>query len=158
MTEQRIPPKMIVQIWDNDLFSPDDFLGNSWCDNWFLPWKRFIYCFVLVRLLQGNRLYRMRGYYGYSIKESTRCPIVSSNYRNWTRCLLSLDVGASRDEMALSAEKTSGLGRLYWMNEWMNKCRNLEVGLYLHATKDLFSKKEKLKVFYAKLYFHSVLC
>ncbi|XP_073239418.1 myoferlin-like [Porites lutea] len=28
MTEQRIPPKMIVQIWDNDLFSPDDFLGQ----------------------------------------------------------------------------------------------------------------------------------
>lgn len=26
--EQRIPPKLIVQIWDNDLFSPDDFLGQ----------------------------------------------------------------------------------------------------------------------------------
>ena len=55
----------------------------------------------------------MRGYYGYSIKESTRCPIISSNYGNWARCLLSLDVGASRDEMTLSAEKTSGLCRLY---------------------------------------------
>lgn len=26
--EQRIPPKLILQIWDNDLFSPDDFLGT----------------------------------------------------------------------------------------------------------------------------------
>lgn len=26
--EQRIPPKLILQIWDNDLFSPDDFLGQ----------------------------------------------------------------------------------------------------------------------------------
>lgn len=26
--EQRLPPKFIVQIWDNDLFSPDDFLGQ----------------------------------------------------------------------------------------------------------------------------------
>ncbi|KAF7662453.1 hypothetical protein LDENG_00235470 [Lucifuga dentata] len=26
-TEFRIPPKLIVQIWDNDKFSPDDYLG-----------------------------------------------------------------------------------------------------------------------------------
>ncbi|XP_030629096.1 myoferlin [Chanos chanos] len=27
-TEFRIPPKLVVQIWDNDKFSPDDYLGN----------------------------------------------------------------------------------------------------------------------------------
>lgn len=27
-TEFRIPPKMIVQIWDNDKFSLDDYLGK----------------------------------------------------------------------------------------------------------------------------------
>ncbi|VEL34866.1 unnamed protein product [Protopolystoma xenopodis] len=27
-TEQRIPPSLIIQIWDNDSFSPDDFLGT----------------------------------------------------------------------------------------------------------------------------------
>lgn len=26
--EHRVPPKFIAQIWDNDLFSPDDFLGQ----------------------------------------------------------------------------------------------------------------------------------
>ena len=36
----------------------------------------------------------------------------SSHYGNWTRCLLSLDVGASRNEMTLSAAKTSGLCHL----------------------------------------------
>lgn len=28
-TEFRIPPKLIVQIWDNDKFSLDDFLGET---------------------------------------------------------------------------------------------------------------------------------
>ncbi|XP_015759463.1 PREDICTED: dysferlin-like [Acropora digitifera] len=27
--EHRVPPKFIAQIWDNDLFSPDDFLGKD---------------------------------------------------------------------------------------------------------------------------------
>lgn len=27
-TEFRIPPKLIVQIWDNDKFSLDDYLGK----------------------------------------------------------------------------------------------------------------------------------
>lgn len=27
-TEFRIPPKMMVQIWDNDKFSLDDYLGK----------------------------------------------------------------------------------------------------------------------------------
>lgn len=28
-TEFRIPPKMMVQIWDNDKFSLDDYLGKN---------------------------------------------------------------------------------------------------------------------------------
>ncbi len=28
-TEFRIPPKLIVQIWDNDKFSLDDYLGKT---------------------------------------------------------------------------------------------------------------------------------
>ena len=28
-TEKRLPPILTVQIWDNDLFSPDDFLGTE---------------------------------------------------------------------------------------------------------------------------------
>lgn len=27
-TEFRIPPKLIIQIWDNDKFSLDDYLGE----------------------------------------------------------------------------------------------------------------------------------
>ncbi|KAL5022080.1 hypothetical protein ScPMuIL_001235 [Solemya velum] len=27
-TEQRLPANMMIQIWDNDMFSPDDFLGT----------------------------------------------------------------------------------------------------------------------------------
>ncbi|EDO28302.1 predicted protein, partial [Nematostella vectensis] len=27
-TEERFPPRLIIQIWDNDIFSPDDFLGQ----------------------------------------------------------------------------------------------------------------------------------
>ncbi|PIK34714.1 putative dysferlin-like [Apostichopus japonicus] len=27
-TEIRVPPTLIIQIWDNDKFSPDDFLGT----------------------------------------------------------------------------------------------------------------------------------
>lgn len=28
-TEFRIPPKLIIQIWDNDKFSLDDYLGET---------------------------------------------------------------------------------------------------------------------------------
>lgn len=28
-TEFRIPPKLIIQIWDNDKFSLDDYLGDA---------------------------------------------------------------------------------------------------------------------------------
>nr|CAH8853864.1 unnamed protein product [Trichobilharzia regenti] len=28
VTEQRVRPQLVLQIWDNDLFSPDDFLGT----------------------------------------------------------------------------------------------------------------------------------
>jgi hypothetical protein len=27
-TEERLPPRLVVQIWDNDTFNPDDFIGN----------------------------------------------------------------------------------------------------------------------------------
>jgi len=27
-TEERVPPRLIIQVWDNDQFSPDDFLGK----------------------------------------------------------------------------------------------------------------------------------
>ena len=26
-TERRLPPRFTVQVWDNDLFNPDDFIG-----------------------------------------------------------------------------------------------------------------------------------
>lgn len=29
-TEFRIPPRLVIQIWDNDKFSLDDYLGRSW--------------------------------------------------------------------------------------------------------------------------------
>ena len=28
-TEERLPPTLVIQVWDNDSFSPDDFLGMS---------------------------------------------------------------------------------------------------------------------------------
>ena len=28
-TEQLLPPKFTIQVWDNDLFNPDDFIGES---------------------------------------------------------------------------------------------------------------------------------
>ncbi len=34
-SEFRIPPKLIVQIWDNDKFSLDDYLGETCvCRSW----------------------------------------------------------------------------------------------------------------------------
>lgn len=24
----KFPPRLIIQVWDNDIFSPDDFLGK----------------------------------------------------------------------------------------------------------------------------------
>lgn len=27
-TEERLPPRLVVQIWDNDTFNPDDFIGS----------------------------------------------------------------------------------------------------------------------------------
>lgn len=27
-TSHKFPARLIIQIWDNDLFSPDDFLGE----------------------------------------------------------------------------------------------------------------------------------
>lgn len=32
-TEFRIPPKLIIQIWDNDKFSLDDYLGECSSSN-----------------------------------------------------------------------------------------------------------------------------
>ena len=26
-TERRLPPRLTIQVWDNDLFNPDDFIG-----------------------------------------------------------------------------------------------------------------------------------
>lgn len=28
-TEVHVPPRLTMQVWDNDLFSPDDFIGRS---------------------------------------------------------------------------------------------------------------------------------
>ena len=28
-TERRVPPLLMIQVWDNDMFSPDDFLGEN---------------------------------------------------------------------------------------------------------------------------------
>ena len=30
-TERHLPPILTMQVWDNDLFNPDDFIGKS-CD------------------------------------------------------------------------------------------------------------------------------
>ena len=27
-TEVHVPPRLTLQVWDNDLFSPDDFIGE----------------------------------------------------------------------------------------------------------------------------------
>ena len=27
-TQRRLPPRLTLQVWDNDIFSPDDFLGE----------------------------------------------------------------------------------------------------------------------------------
>lgn len=27
-TERRLPPRLTIQVWDNDLFNPDDFIGQ----------------------------------------------------------------------------------------------------------------------------------
>ena len=33
-TETKVPPVYIIQIWDNDKFSPDDFLGKKILNEW----------------------------------------------------------------------------------------------------------------------------
>lgn len=54
-TEFRIPPKLIIQIWDNDKFSLDDYLGDAaflvttfsavtWQSNRDLLWYMQIFC------------------------------------------------------------------------------------------------------------------
>lgn len=30
----KFPPKLIIQVWDNDIFSPDDFLGKVLAGSW----------------------------------------------------------------------------------------------------------------------------
>lgn len=36
-TEQRLRPNLILQVWDNDLFNPDDFLGSVELDLAHMP-------------------------------------------------------------------------------------------------------------------------
>ncbi len=33
-TERHLPPILTLQIWDNDLFNPDDFIGQLQHSNW----------------------------------------------------------------------------------------------------------------------------
>lgn len=56
-TEIRVPPTLIIQIWDNDKFSPDDFLGEFnflLCHLHFSVLRYFVgfffCCFVLQKL------------------------------------------------------------------------------------------------------------
>lgn len=53
-TEFRIPPKLIVQIWDNDKFSLDDYLGKTLP---FIKWNQgnitFVKYLIYLETLQN---------------------------------------------------------------------------------------------------------
>ena len=43
--EERLPPTLVVQVWDNDSFSPDDFLGLLEFTTLVLRYEfYFVYC------------------------------------------------------------------------------------------------------------------
>lgn len=50
--EERLPPTLIIQVWDNDSFSPDDFLGSVSFQYFHFVETRSIWvtCFLLFRL------------------------------------------------------------------------------------------------------------
>ena len=47
--EKRLPPILTMQIWDNDLFSPDDFLGIKYFFH-----KSFLKIIMLYSLMLGH--------------------------------------------------------------------------------------------------------
>ena len=50
--EEKYPVTFVVQIWDNDIFTPDDFLGMSDCINWEFNWG-----LIVVIVLEISRLF-----------------------------------------------------------------------------------------------------
>uniref|UniRef100_A0A8C9RS37 Myoferlin n=1 Tax=Scleropages formosus TaxID=113540 RepID=A0A8C9RS37_SCLFO len=114
-TEFRIPPKLIIQIWDNDKFSLDDYLGNVELDLLDLipPAKTSEKC--RLEMLENKR-----GGFPHKNKEATSL-FSQKSVKGWWPCVIEQDgkkVLAGKVEMTLEVvnetecdEKPAGKGR-----------------------------------------------
>uniref|UniRef100_H2UZL9 Myoferlin n=1 Tax=Takifugu rubripes TaxID=31033 RepID=H2UZL9_TAKRU len=97
-TEFRIPPRLVVQIWDNDKFSLDDFLGTLELDlrNMVAPAKTPEKC--SLQMMEGAEL-------GVPLKaEQTKSLFAQQSVKGWWPCSIEKDgkrVLAGKVEMSL---------------------------------------------------------
>ncbi|KAK5850635.1 hypothetical protein PBY51_001496 [Eleginops maclovinus] len=114
-TEFRTPPKLIVQIWDNDKFSLDDYLGTLELDlrNLVPPGKTPEKC--SLKMMEDQEM-------GAPVKkENAKCLFSQQSVRGWWPCSIEQDgqkVLGGKVEMTLEIvgetevdEKPAGKGR-----------------------------------------------
>ena len=46
-TEHNILPVFTVQVWDNDIFTPDDFIGKCVLNLYLVDWKKEVWKFIV---------------------------------------------------------------------------------------------------------------